>query len=159
MAQFSPHEWLEVEHGKEFQHSGTLQLQASGPVALYVAQDGFEALAGFGSSFRLDISGSYTFRLEGKGRSFLRSVAVRPADGAFEEAYTELDMRSQDGGHMRAVTAAVRQMKLEARALMQQLRADARAGIRQDEKAAPVLEPDPVAEPEVDPGPDPDAKA
>ncbi|WP_296222913.1 hypothetical protein [uncultured Sphingomonas sp.] len=139
---YDPFSWDEVKPNEEVKFSqGRLRLQLSAPAALFITCQGVEGVASFGAFHDVEVSEEVTFRVEGaKGlrvfmrRSFGTSVE---AEG---EVYTNADRMPFESGVVAEVTRARRQLELERRAMLKEIRTEAaiaRASLRAEKKTTP----------------------
>lgn len=131
---FDPYSWKEVKPNEEIKiRKGRLQLRCSAPSPLFVSIEGVQALAGYGTSFDVQIAEAATVNLaNAEARVFMydpESTAVR-YEG---EVYTNIDRMPHESGMLAEVTRARRMFQLEQRAALREMRL-----IAQSQKAAPV---------------------
>lgn len=127
--------WNEVKpNEKNKAEKGRLRLLCSAPSPLYIEAEGVEALAGVSTSFDLEVAQAVTFRLEApKG---VRLFQYHPFPTAFQadgEVFTNIDRLPHESGMLAEVTRARRQLEIERRSMMAQIRAEtarAKATIR-----------------------------
>lgn len=151
---FDPFVWDEVKTNEEIQRpKGKLQLRTSAPVALYVTSEGYEALAGYGASFDLDLAEAFFFRIDAaKGT---RAFIYAPAPSSFVaigEVFTNPDRMPHESGSMAEVLRARRMLEMERRAMMKEMRvahSQMLSRIKQQTPPEnPVIETEEPAEPE-----------
>lgn len=150
---FNPLEWQEITVGKEIDFGkGRLRLQCSQASPLYVSLKGQEALAGVGDAFDLTFSQAVSVRLDAAKpvRAFVRieqETAVEPSG----ETFTNTDRMVDESGSVAEVTKALRQFKLEQRAVLLEVRAE-RAAFRAEQEHAvqPVDQSESVGEVKAD---------
>lgn len=123
---FDPFSYDEVKTNVEIEsRKGKLRLQLSAPSALYVSAQGYEALAGYGASFDLEITEAFSFRIEAaKG---VRAFRLNPAPASYVatgEVYTNADRMPHESGSMAEVLRARRMLEIERRSMMAEMRAE-----------------------------------
>lgn len=153
---FDPFAWDEVKPNVQIERpKGKLQLRLSAPGAVYITAEGYEALAGFGASFDLDLAEAFTFRIDAvKGtRAFMYS----PAPSSFVaigEVFTNPDRMPHESGSMAEVLRARRMLEIERRSMMAEMRSahsQMLSRIRENTPPEnPVVETEEPAEPEAD---------
>lgn len=126
-SRFDPYVWSEAKTNVENESpKGRLWLRLSAPSALYVAAQGYEALAGYASEFDLEISEAVTFRIEAaKGVRAFRFDPVATSLVADEASFTNIDRMPHESGMLAEVTRARRQLEIERRAFMADIRREA----------------------------------
>lgn len=104
-------DWQEVKHGFETQER--LQLRLSRPGAVYIEQEGYEILLGFGSTFDAKISGRFKVNLEIEegARAFVKARTVDQIE-CTGEVFTNIDRQSHESGAVLEVRRAIREMQL-----------------------------------------------
>lgn len=146
---FDPFNWNEVKpNEKVFAGQGLLRVRCSAPSPLYIEAQGVEALCGVGTAFEVETSEAVSFRVDApKGvRVFVHSPEVTSIVAA-GEVFTNIDRMPDESGNLLEVRRALRQLEIERRAVLREIRAE-RAAF--DASRAPA-DPDPVIEPEADP--------
>lgn len=145
---FDPLSWHEVKNDAETEvGKGFLRVRLSAPSALYIKAQGYEALAGFGTSFDLEISEAVTFRVDAPPRVRVFYHRVRGTSlKVVGEVFTNIDRAVDESVSMAEVTRARRQLELERRSMLREIRAHREALIT-DLRSSP----DPVVEPITDP--------
>lgn len=159
---FDPYSWHEVQtDGQIDAPKGRLRVQCSAPSALYIEAQGYEALAGHGTAFTLDLSEAVKWRVEGPQgvRAFVHRSASTSTVAA-GEVFTNIDRMPHESGHMIEVKRALRMFELERRNALSEIRAE-RAALETARRQAvgPEPESDPEAEPEPDAQAEPEQKA
>lgn len=146
--------WNEVHNGEEINApKGKLRLRCSAPAPLYITAFGVEALAGHGTAFEIDLSEAVTFRVEGpKGTRVFRWNPEPTAHQHAGEVYTNIDRMVQESGTVLEVRRALRELEIQRRAVLSEMRAEA---ARLRPQPVPVLEPDPAPAPAPEPAPVP----
>lgn len=118
--------WQEVNLNEEIQaRKGVLRVQSSATVALYVQAEGYEVLAGVGTSFSVDLSEAVTWRAEGP--EGVRVFWQPPALTSFVcegEVYTNIDRMPHESGQVAEVTRALRMFELQRREALREIRAE-----------------------------------
>jgi len=152
---FNLYAWSEISEGWHTCDE-RVQILLSRPGAVFVTQEGVETLLGFGSEFDAKIDGKFAVRYESADpscRAYLYTPHARaiPASG---DILTNLDRVPSHSPMMEAVLRAVRQMKLDQKQQMAELRA-ATAAARANHTGGPVPSPEPEPEPEPAPEPEP----
>lgn len=148
--------WEEVKTNEEVEvQKGRLQLRLSTPCPVYFTAQGVEALIGFSASVDVEVSEEGTVNIHApKGarafyhRGFPSSVA---AEG---EVFTNIDRMPQESGMLAEVTRARRQLEIERRSMIMDIRREAsiaRASFRKEKdkpgrKASAEAEATPEAE-------------
>lgn len=154
---FDVFQWNEVKPNVQTPKSkGRLRVLCSQPSPLYFSAQGYEVLAGYGTSFDFEVSEEVTWRVDAlKGvRVFVHAPAVTTAepDG---EVYTNIDRMPHESGTVAEVTRASRMLELQRRAMLREMREEA-ARLRAAMQPDPVLvEPDPAPAPAPAPEPAP----
>lgn len=148
---FNPFEWSEFAPGRVVPcDSGAITVRLSEPGALYVIAGGVEALAGYGTSFDLEISGSFEWCVEASGacRVFRRDdaqIGFKPSG----KILTNADRMVTQSGSYDEVQKALRLFKLEQMGVMNEMRARTRE-LKAAQSAFVASEAEPVvSEPEV----------
>lgn len=138
--------WNEVHNGQEISAAkGKLRLRCSAPAPLYISAHGVEALAGYGTAFEVDLSEAVTFRLDGpKGTRVFQWHPEPSATVARGEVYTNIDRMVQESGTVMEVRRALRDLEIQRRAVLSEMRAEA---ARLRPQAAPAPAPEPALEP------------
>jgi len=155
---FSPLNWNEVSPNEKIEApKGWLRLRLSAPCSLYIEAQGYEALAGFGTTFDLELSEAVSFRAVGPKDT--RVFHYEPDPSTFTpkgEVYTNIDRMPDESGNLLEVRQGMRQLELMRRAVLRDIRAARDASL----PPAPPKpkDPDPVLE-EPAPAPAPEAKA
>lgn len=148
---FDPFKWLEIEANveNEFQ-KGRLRLRSSQAGALYITCEGFEALAGTGDSFDLEISEPGTARLDAPEgtRLFVEVIEGTVAPAPEEECFTNIDRMAHESGSMLEVKRALRMLEIERRNTISQIRQESAMLAQQRAAMAP-----PLQEPQSQPAP------
>lgn len=154
---FDPFAWDEVNTNAENEsRKGKLQLRSSAPVALYITAQGYEVLAGYGTSFDLDLAETFSFRIEaGKGVRAFRHNPTPSSVVAVGEIYTNPDRMPHESGSMAEVLRARRMLEIERRSMMAEMRQEFAAM-----RAASAPAPEPIAQGENETEqPDPEGEA
>lgn len=146
--------WNEVHNGQEINApKGKLRLRCSAPAPLYIQAHGVEALAGYGTAFEVDLSEAVTFRVDGpKGTRVFRWHPEPSATVAQGEVYTNIDRMVQESGTVMEVRRALRDLEIQRRSVLSEMRAEA-ARLRPQPAPAPApeLAPEPApADPAAD---------
>lgn len=139
---YDPYAWDEVKPNEEIRFpKGRLRLQLSAPAPLYITAQGVEGLASYGSTHDVEVSEEVTYRIEGvkslrafQRRSYGTSVE---AEG---EVYTNVDRMPYESGAVAEVTRARRQLEIERRAMLKEIRAEAaiaRASVKASAESPP----------------------
>lgn len=151
---FDVFSWDEVKTNEKVQTGkGVLRLRLSAPAALYFEAEGVEALAGYGADFEVEVSDPVTFRVEGP--KTIRAFMFRPLPTAVEavgEVYTNIDRMPGESGMVAEVTRARRQLEMERRSMLKEIReeaAKARASLRPANTPREAASLPPVDPPEV----------
>ena len=158
MAKFNPLQWKEVKTNETLQApKGRLLLRLSTPCPVYVSTEGYQVLLGFASEF--DATFSEAVEVEIAAPKGARAFAFEPEGCSFtclSETFTNIDRMPNESGALAEVTRARRQLEIEKRQMLAELRAETanmRASLygkkdRSDEKAdADGVEPiDPPAD-------------
>lgn len=142
---FDPFVWTEEKTNVQVESpKGRLWLRLSAPSALYVSAEGYEALAGYASEFDLEISEAVKFRIEAaKGVRAFRFSPVVTSVSADAESFTNIDRMPHESGIIAEVTRARRQLEMERRAFMADIRREtAIARNAAKGKETPPLKPD-----------------
>lgn len=149
---FSPLSWNEVKPNEKIEApKGWLRLRLSAPCSLYVEAQGYEALAGFGTSFDLELSEAVTFRASGPKDT--RVFHYEADDTTFRpnsEVYTNIDRMPDESGNLLEVRQGMRQLELMRRAVLRDIRAARDASLPEKAKdTEAVIEPpaEPAAAP------------
>lgn len=136
---FDVFQWSEVNINAQIQaQKGRLQLRTSAQAALYIQAEGYEALAGVGTSFDVEVAQAVTFRLEApKGvRAFFyepaSSVALLGDDD--KVVFTNIDRMPSDSGNLSEVQKAIRLFELQRRSALRELREE-RDAVRRERLA------------------------
>lgn len=144
---FDPFVWSEVKSNEEIEvEKGWLRLRASAPGALYVQAQGVEALVGLGASFDVEVSEALMARFEAPKAT--RVFLHRPDATSFVasgEVFTNIDRMPDESGSVVEVKRALRQLELERRAVLRDIRAE------RDELAAERAAAVPKRQPNLDP--------
>lgn len=124
---FDPFSWDEVKTNEETTFGkGTLRLRLSAPAALYVQAQGVEALAGYGAAFDVEVSEDVIFRVEApKGVRAFREVPQPTSFQPIGEVFTNIDRMVQESGAVAEVTRARRQLEIERREMLREIRIEA----------------------------------
>lgn len=148
---FCPFNWNEVKPNEENKaRKGWLRLRLSAPCPVYIQAKGYEALAGFGSSFDLDLSEAVTFRVEApKGVRVFQYLPPSSAREPASEVYTNIDRMPDESGNLLEVRQGMRQLELMRRQVLRDIRAARDAALPL--KPAKPEEPDTVVEPVTEP--------
>lgn len=166
MAKFNPLQWKEVKTNETLQApKGRLLLRLSTPCPVYVSTEGYQALLGFASEF--DATFSEAVEVEIAAPKGARAFAFEPEGCSFTcltETFTNIDRMPNESGILAEVTRARRQLEIERRQMLNDMRKEAAslrasmrpANLRADEKADAdgVVPIDPPAEKTVQPDAD-----
>ena len=121
--------WSQVDLEKETPvPNGRLTVKTSLPCSVFVSQEGYEVLAGYGTEFDYTISGAAEFRIEGPAKA--RAVYLNPPrKGQVVELprFTNTERKAMESGTMLEITKAMRQMKLEHQIMRRAIRGEAAA--------------------------------
>lgn len=163
MAKFNPFQWKEVKTNETLQApKGRMQLRLSSPCPVYASFQGVQALLGFASDF--DAEFSEAVEIEIAAPKGVRAFAFEPEGASFvclTESFTNIDRMPNESGIMAEVTRARRQLDIERRQMLNDMRKEAATlraslrgeNLRSDQKADPdgVVPIDPPAEKVVTP--------
>lgn len=146
---FDPLNWQEEKPNAEIQApKGKLRLRLSQAAPVFVSVEGFEALAGVGTTFDLEVSEAVTFRVEAsKSCRVFRQVAFGTTVRVdADEVFTNADRMPFESGALAEVTRARRMLEIERREMMREMRAEharTKAAIRRARgEDEPQAEPD-----------------
>lgn len=137
---FDVFSWNEVPTNEAtFFGKGHLRLRLSAPAPLFLEAQGVEALAGVSEVFDLDLEEEVSFRIQAPEgvRAFLH-VPEPTSVEASGEVFTNIDRMPHESGMVAEVTRARRQLELERRAMLREIREEAaiqRASLRPAPKA------------------------
>lgn len=142
---FDVFSWQEVKTNEALPvQKGTLQLRLSAACPVYVQAQGVEALAGTKTEFSLDFSEPVTVLVQApKGVRAFINVPVQTFCEPDGEVYTNIDRLPHESGMLAEVTRARRQLELERRSMIRDIRAEAakaRASLRPKDDAE-LIEP------------------
>lgn len=144
---FNVFAWEEVPTNEEIKiRKGRLRLQCSGPCAVYVSEEGYEALAGFGAFFDLEFTETVTLRVVGDVRAFMHR-APQTSFKAVGEVFTNIDRMTHESGTVLEVRKALRELELQRRAAIRSIRV-AQEAAKPPEPELEVIEPEPEPEPQ-----------
>lgn len=122
---FDPFSFSEVLTGVETFVDNELVCTTSAPAALYVTAMGYEVLVGYGSSWDISISGSFSFRVDApKG---VRVFYQHLSDACYEsagEVFTNADRLPFESGALLEVRRAIRVQRLEHMEAMAVMRSE-----------------------------------
>lgn len=124
---FDVFSWDEIKtNGQIKVGKGVLRLQVSAPSALFLEAQGVETLAGYGTSFDVEVAEDVKVRVEApKGaRAFLFRPAGSTAVQPIGEVYTNADRMPNESGAYAEVTRARREFELERRSMLRELRSE-----------------------------------
>lgn len=157
---FNAFQWKEVPTNVETSHKGQLRLSLSAKAALYITQEGYEALAGYGSAFDLDLSEAVTFRVETSDPTLRVFMHTREKQSmkAKGETYANADRMVMQSTHLAEVTRARRLFEIERRAALREIQ-EATAAARAAAQAALSPAAPPAPAPAVEPVPEPAGEA
>lgn len=135
MKLFDVFAWAETALNESLSGSRSLVVRCSAPACLYVSVEGYEVLAGVGTDFDLRLGEAYSWRVEGpKGcRVFYQPGHMSSVDSQ-GEVFTNTRMPEQSGSYFE-VKKALREQKLQARVIMNEMR-QATADLRAARSAA-----------------------
>lgn len=126
---FDPFAWNEVQPNEKIKaDAGILRVRCSVPAPLYVEAQGFEALASVAVDHEVEVSAPVTFHVAAaKGvRIFWQPPAVlETVFAAEQEVFTNIDRMPYESGAMAEVTRARRQLEMERRAMLRDIRVEA----------------------------------
>lgn len=145
--------WQEVKTNEKIEvQKGTLRLRLSAPAPVYAEAEGVETLIGTKANYEVALSEPVSLTIAAaKGvRAF---IYVPPATSCAPvgEVFTNIDRMPHESGMLADVTRARRQLELERRAMLAEIRAEnarLRSSIRRDNEAVRQDDPEPVPEPE-----------
>lgn len=120
--------WQEIDPATKYETAkGSIVLQASKDVALYASAEGVEVLVGVGTSIKAQFAQQVEYWVEGPAKT--RVFVHAPGKLYHEpvgEIYTNADRMPDESGTVAEITKAMRQFKLEQRAIMRQMREQSR---------------------------------
>lgn len=124
---FCAYDWVTTDGKQRQGPHGRLRLQTGAQTALYIEQEGYEVLAGFGSSFDLRLSGEYSFRYEPETDGAVYSPAsnLEYSDPDHQEPFTSADQMPMVTGHVAAVQQSARLAQMQLAGMMREIRAQA----------------------------------
>ena len=144
--------WSEAKNGKIEKIRGRLLLQCSAPCALYAQAEGVETLVGYGATFDVETPETVTYRIDGPKtvRAFYRQPerAIYRPEG---EVYTNIDRMPDESGSMAEVLRARRQLEIERRALLREIRQARAETVAAVRRAAPQPQPELAPQGEAEP--------
>lgn len=137
--------WAEVKANEEIQTGkGILRVRASAPVALYVQAEGYEVLAGVGTSHEVDLSEAVTWRADApEGTRIFWQPPALTSHRCEGEVFTNIERMPHESGQMQEVTRALRMFELERRQALREIRAERQAL----EASRAAAQPDPQGDP------------
>lgn len=162
LMKFDPFNWSEFGLGETLNEtSGRLRGICSHVARWYVIADGYEVLAGVGTSVDLSVGTSFQFRVESdekRARLFCYCVPDLSRSATPSEAFTNIDRQPFESGTMLAITKRLREHDLAQRGLLRQIRSQSaelerRRSALQAESVRKEAED--VSEPPVEPVPAP----
>lgn len=118
---FDPFAWKEVPDAQKIQvGKGRVRLHLSEPAALYVHSQGYEALAGYGSSFDLEFAEKVTLSTVAS-RVFVFDPSVR-SEKSKGQVFTNIDRMPDESGNVLEVRRAMRELELTRRSILREIR-------------------------------------
>lgn len=159
-------QWKEIEVGKEIViPQGRLILRLSQPGAVYITQQGYEGLAGYGADHDYQVTGYATYRVEAeKARAFVKQPDVVTYEST-GNIFTNADRMPTESGSMLEVTRAMRLFRFEQQQTLREMRLaakelnEARAASGEEPQKEPQKEPEKQITAENQAELDPDKKA
>lgn len=147
---FDPYTWKEEVADEEIEvPKGRVQLRLSAVAPVYVRAQGYEILVGVSSSFDFEISEPMTLRAEGpNGMRLFRHVPEAGVRKSAGEVFTNIDKLPGESFQMQEVRRALRQLELNRREALREIRAEAAALRGASSAAAPASDPAPAPAPE-----------
>lgn len=126
---FDPYTWKEeVAHEEIEVPKGRVQLRLSAVAPVYCCAQGYEILVGVASSFDFEISEPMTIRAEGpNGMRLFRHVPEAGVRKSVGEVFTNIDKLPGESFQMQEVRRALRQLELNRREALREIRAEAAA--------------------------------
>ncbi len=152
---FHPHFWREVKPNETFQaFQGLLRVRCAPGAALFLDCQGVEALVGFDTSFEVEISEEMTAKVTAFEKQTRVFVFVPEQTSVVDsgEIFTNIDRMPHESGSVLEVRRALRELELEKRAAMREIRAEravlnaSRPKPAADFDKADLIEPDKVSE-------------
>lgn len=142
---FDPFAWNEVKPNEKIAHKkGWLRLRLSAPAPLYIESQGYEALAGVGTAFDLEVSEAVTFRAEApKGTRIFVHAPFATTTIPSGEVFTNIDRMPDESGAVAEVRRAAREFEIERRAMLRDIRQQREALRAEVEAARRSDEPEP----------------
>lgn len=143
---FDPNCWQEVKANEQIQFGkGVLRLRASVPAPLYITtQGGHEALCAVATAFDVELSEEVSFRVEGaKGTRVFLFKPLPTFCQPKGEVFTNIDRMPDESGQMLEVRKALRQLEIERRATLREIRAERERLLA---VRAPASEPEPESD-------------
>lgn len=136
MAKFDPLSWKEVKTNETLQApKGRLLMRLSSPCPVYASTQGYQALIGFAAE--IDATFSEPCEVEVAAPKGVRAFVYEPEGASFvalTETFTNIDRMPQESGTVAEVTRARRQLEIERRSMIADIRKEAamaRASIRE----------------------------
>lgn len=158
---FNPYNWNEVKHDQTINvEKGRVQLRLSKPAAVYVTAQGYQTLVGHGTTFDFEVTEEVSVNIEASASTrwfiYQPGQTAKPAEGT---VFTNIDRMIQESGTITEVKRALRQLEIERRSALREIRHASNAFTKRktaaEKMAEPAIEPaiEPVAEPAIEPAP------
>lgn len=122
---FDPLNWGPIQEGKDYAaKNGRVLLRASQKIAVYIAVEGVEALAGVGFEVDAAVSPGATFRCEAVADTPSAIFAYDRAAANFTpqgEVFSNADRKPMESGMLAEVTKAMRELKIQQHVMRKEM--------------------------------------
>lgn len=146
-------DWSKLGKERSYESTGQVHVRATGPVAVYVTQEGVECLLGYGAEVKGRYTTSVLVRVVGDAEVWALCPCI-PVTKPHGEVLTNFEKMPLLSDEEAAARQAIRLAQVELRRMLFDIRQEA-AEVRAARSAGPSPQPEPEPEPEPDPEPEP----